>query len=202
MKKVVIFGSTGMTGLCALEHALKKGLQVRVFVRDESKIPDHLRGKVEAVVGDVKNAEEVENAVAGQEGVVVVLGTRNDLSPTTVMSDGLKNIITAMKSNSMEVISVCLSAFLFYQPEKVPAIFKDINADHERMFKALKESGLKWIAVLPPHIADSPCGKVLIKYDESPGRVVSKHDLGKFLVDSLDQPEHHQKVCGITTTSA
>ncbi|XP_063986003.1 flavin reductase (NADPH) [Diachasmimorpha longicaudata] len=199
MKKIVIFGSTGMTGLCALEHAVKKGLQVRVLVRDESKIPDHLRGKVEAVVGDVKNAEEVKNAVAGQEGVVVVLGTRNDLSPTTMMSDGLKNIITAMKTNGIEVISVCLSAFLFYQPEKVPAIFKDINDDHERMFKALKESGLSWIAVLPPHIAESPSGNMLIKYDESPGRAVSKHDLGKFLVDSLDQPEHHQKICGITT---
>ena len=44
------------------------------------------------------------------------------------------------------------SAFLFYEPEKVPAIFKDLNADHQRMFDAVKASGLKWIAVLPPHI--------------------------------------------------
>lgn len=58
-----------------------------------------------------------------------------------------------MKKNKVDVISVCLSAFLFYQPEKVPAIFNNINADHQRMFDAIKESGLKWIAVLPPHIA-------------------------------------------------
>lgn len=57
-----------------------------------------------------------------------------------------------MKKNNVEKISVCLSAFLFYEPGKVPAIFQDLNADHQRMFDAIKESGLKWIAVLPPHI--------------------------------------------------
>lgn len=46
-----------------------------------------------------------------------------------------------------------LSAFLFYKPEAVPAIFKDLNADHQRMFDMIKESGLKWVAILPPHIA-------------------------------------------------
>lgn len=199
MTKIVIFGSTGMTGLCALEHAVKKDLQVRVFVRDESKIPENIRGKVEAVVGDVTNAEQVEKAIVGQEGVVVVLGTRNNLSPTTVLSDGLKNIIASMKKNNIEKISVCLSAFLFYEPEKVPAIFKDLNADHQRMFDAIKESGLKWIAVLPPHIGDSPSGKYNIEHDKSPGRGVSKYDLGSFLVDSLEQSEHYQKVCGIAT---
>lgn len=115
------------------------GFEVRVFVRDEAKIPEHLRGKVEAVVGDVTNSEQVSHAVAGQEGVVVVLGTRNDLSerilnniiflkhfhgknfaififystePTTVMSDGIKNIIQAMKTHGVRPLSVCLSGKL------------------------------------------------------------------------------------------
>lgn len=77
----------------------------------------------------------------------------NLTEPTTELSNGLKNIIKAMKSNNVEVISVCLSAFLFYEPAKVPPRFQDLNADHQRMFDSIKESGLKWIAVLPPHIA-------------------------------------------------
>ncbi|OXU25206.1 hypothetical protein TSAR_007619 [Trichomalopsis sarcophagae] len=199
MKKIVIFGGTGNTGLCSLEHAVKSGFQTRVFVRDEKKIPEHLRDKVEAVVGDVTNADEVSQAISGVDGVVVVLGTRNDLKPTTVLSEGMKNIIDAMKKHNVELVSVCLSAFLFYEPEKVPAIFKDLNADHQRMFDLLKESELKWVAVFPPHIAESPSTEYVIKHDESPGRIVSKYDLGEFLVKSLDQPEHHQKVCGIAT---
>jgi len=27
--------------------------------------------------------------------------------------------------------------------------------------------------------------------------LVSKYDLGKFIIDSLEQPEHYGKVCGI-----
>ena len=56
---------------------------------------------------------------------------------------------------SREISSAILSsvAFLFYKPEAVPGIFKNLNADHQRMFDLLKESQLKWIAVLPPHIA-------------------------------------------------
>jgi len=188
-----------MTGLCALEHAVKKGLEVRVFVRDESKIPENLRSKVEAFVGDVTDADQVAKAVTGRDAVVVVLGTRNDLKPTTVLSDGTKNILKAMKTNGVKVISVCLSAFLFYEPEKVPAIFKDLNADHQRMLNAVKESGLKWIAVLPPHIADSPSSKYTVKIGESPGRAISKYDLGAFFIDCLDKPEYYQKTCGIAT---
>ncbi|XP_017890098.1 flavin reductase (NADPH) [Ceratina calcarata] len=197
MNRIVIFGATGNTGLCALNSAVNKGLNVRVFVRDENKVPANLKNKVDIVVGDVTNPEQVSKAVSERDGVVVVLGTRNDLSPTTVLSQGMKNIVDAMKAHDVQVVSVCLSAFLFYKPEAVPAIFKDLNADHQRMFDILKESQLKWVAVLPPHIADKPNAKYVVKHNESPGRAISKHDLGSFLVESLGQPEHHEKVCGI-----
>ncbi|KZC11233.1 PREDICTED: flavin reductase (NADPH) [Dufourea novaeangliae] len=201
MSRIVIFGATGNTGLCALTSAVQRGLDVRVFVRDETKVPSNLKNKVETVVGNVTNLEQVSNAVCDTDAVVVVLGTRNDLSPTTVLSQGMKNIIDAMKVHNVNVVSVCLSAFLFYELEAVPAIFKDLNADHQRMFDLLKESDLNWIAVLPPHIADAPSSKYVVKYDVSPGRAISKHDLGAFLIESLQQSEHYKKVCGIATVS-
>lgn len=108
---------------------------------------------MEVVKGDVLNYTDVHNAIKNVTAVVVVLGTRNDLSPTTVLSEGMNNIIKAMKDLNVEIVSVCLSAFLFYEPDKVPPMFKDLNADHQREFDAVKASGLKYIAVLPPHIA-------------------------------------------------
>lgn len=129
------------------------GLNVRAFVRDPSKLPDHLRNSVEVVQGNVLEYKDVLNAIRGVTGVVVALGTRNDLKPTTDLSEGMKNIVQAMKELNVEIVSVCLSAFLFYEPEKVPPMFHDINADHQREFDIVKASGLKYIAVLPPHIA-------------------------------------------------
>ncbi|XP_043271846.1 flavin reductase (NADPH)-like isoform X2 [Venturia canescens] len=199
MKKIVIFGGTGMTGLCALDSAVNRGFEVRAFVRDASKIPEHLRSKVETFVGDVTNSDRVSEAVKGTESVVVVLGTRSNLGPTTVMSDGTRNIIAAMKTHAVQVMSVCLSAFLFYKPNDVPAKYKDVTEDHQRMFDAVKESGLNWIAVLPPLITESPSTGYQIEHDKSPGRTISKYDLGTFLIDALQKPEHYQKVCDITS---
>ncbi|XP_018579383.1 flavin reductase (NADPH) [Anoplophora glabripennis] len=199
MDKVLIFGSTGMTGICTVEAAVQKGLNVRAFVRDPSKLPDHLRNSVEVVQGNVLEYKDVLNAIRGVTGVVVVLGTGTVLTPTTDLSEGMKNIVKAMKELNVEIVSVCLSAFLFFEPEKVPPMFRDVTADHQREYDVLKESGLKYIAVFPPHITDQPGTEYEVQYDASPGRVISKHDLGRFLVDSLTLPEHYGRACGVCT---
>ncbi|KAG5872552.1 hypothetical protein JTB14_033971 [Gonioctena quinquepunctata] len=199
MEKIVIFGSTGMTGICAVEAAVQKGLNVRAFVRDPAKLPDNLRNSVEVVKGDVLEYKDVLNAIKNVTAVVVVLGTRNDLKATTVMSQGLTNIVNAMKELNVEIISVCLSAFLFRELDKVPPMFKDLNADHQRMYDILKASNLKYIACFPPHIADQPSTDYQVQHDASPGTAISKHDLGRFLIDCLTHPEHYGKVVGICT---
>lgn len=199
MKKVVIFGSTGMTGLCALEAAVKKGLEVRAFVRDPAKVPEHLRDKVDVFKGNVLEPDSVADAVEGMDGVAIVLGTRNSLEPTSDMSEGTKNILDAMRAKNVKIVSACMSAFLFYEPDKVPPRFVDLNKDHQRMYDALKESPLNWIAVFPPHISDEPSRDIIVEVnpDKSPGRAVSKWDLGAFLIDSLSEPKYYKSVIGI-----
>lgn len=129
------------------------GLKVRALVRDASKVPPDLKDSIEIVVGNVLKYEDVLKTISDVKGVVVILGTRNDLSATTDMSEGMKNIVKAMKELNVNIVSVCLSAFLFYEVEKVPPMFKEVNADHMRMNEVLKNSGLQYIAVYPPHIA-------------------------------------------------
>uniref|UniRef100_A0A182P9L2 Conserved oligomeric Golgi complex subunit 1 n=1 Tax=Anopheles epiroticus TaxID=199890 RepID=A0A182P9L2_9DIPT len=184
-----------MTGQCAVRYALKKGLSVRLLVRNEATVPDDFKEKVEIVKGDVTSMEDVKKAVAGQELVCVVLGTRNDLKPTTAMSEGMSNIIAAMKEASLKKFSVCLSSFLFMEPDKVPAIFVNINGEHRRMLETVKGCGLEYRAVLPPHIADEPQAEFATAYDKSPGhsRSISKLDLGQFLVDCLFDEAHSGK---------
>lgn len=162
------------------------------------RFKDNVNDKVELIKGDVTNFADVEKTLEGADSVCVVLGTRNKLEPTTVLSTGMKNIIDGMKNQKLTRVSVCLSSFLFWEPEKVPAQFEHLNGEHKKMLELLKPSGLDFIAVLPPHIANEPSGEFKIAYDESPGgRVISKFDLGKFLIDSLSQSEHYGKICGI-----
>lgn len=46
-------------------------------------------------------------------------------------------------------------AFLLWDPAKVPPRLRDVTDDHIRMHKVLRESGLKYVAVMPPHIGES-----------------------------------------------
>ncbi|XP_075982614.1 flavin reductase (NADPH) [Anticarsia gemmatalis] len=199
MKKVVIFGSTGMTGLCAVEAAVKKGISVRAFVRDPAKLPENLKNQVEIFQGNVLEPDSVADAVEGMDGVVIALGTNNVLDPTSDMSEGTKNIIDAMRAKNVKVVSACLSAFLFYEPSKVPPRFVDLNEDHKRMYEALSESPLDYILVFPPHIANEPSREIQVEVNakSSPGRSISKWDLGAFLVDSLSEPKYYKAVIGI-----
>jgi biliverdin reductase / flavin reductase len=124
-----------------------------MLVRDESTIPAEFREKVEVVKGDVLNQSDVDKCVEGTDAVIIVLGTRNSTAPTTMMSEGTKNIISSMKKFGLSRFSACMSSFLFMAPENVPKVFTDLNADHKRMLETIKESGLEYRAVLPPHIA-------------------------------------------------
>lgn len=85
------------------------GFEVCTLLRDPQRLPDEYHSKVEIIQGDVLQLADVKKAIEGKDGVVVALGTRNDLAPTTVMSEGMKNIVTAMKESNVSVVSVCLS---------------------------------------------------------------------------------------------
>ncbi|XP_038206738.1 flavin reductase (NADPH) [Zerene cesonia] len=197
--KIVIFGSTGTTGVCAVEAAVKKGYEVRAFVRDPAKLPETLRSQVEVFKGDVLEADSVTNAVDGTDGVVIALGTNGSLEPTSDMSEGTKNIVDAMRAQHVHNVSACISAFLFYDDDKVPERFIPLTKDHKRMYEELKGSGLNWIAVFSPHISDDPSREIIVEInpEKSPGRAISKHDLGQFLVDSLSNPKYHKAVIGL-----
>lgn len=199
MKKIVVFGSTGNTGLCAVEAAVNKGIAVRAFLRDPAKLPEELKSKVEVIKGDVLEPDSVSNAIDGTDGVVIALGTRDSLQPTSDLSEGTKNIIEAMRAKNVNKVSACLSAFLFYEADKVPPRFIPLTKDHRRMYDELKACGLNWVAVFPPHISNDPSREVIIEVnpEKSPGRSVSKHDLGKLLVDALDEEKYCQCVIGL-----
>lgn len=50
-----------------------------MLVRDPARLPaDHKAANV--VVGDVQKKDDVKKALEGQDAVIIVLGTRNDLS--------------------------------------------------------------------------------------------------------------------------
>ncbi|XP_074990482.1 flavin reductase (NADPH) isoform X1 [Calonectris borealis] len=186
-KNIVIFGATGRTGLTTLSQALEEGYAVTVLVRDRARLPARPR-PARVVLGDARDPAAVGEAVRGQDAVVILLGTRDELGPTTVMSEGTKNIVTAMKAHGVRKVVACLSAFLLWDLQKVPPRLVPVTEDHIRMYQILRDSGLDCVYVMPPHIADDQplTGDYAVTVGAcGASRVISKHDLGHFLLRCL-----------------
>lgn len=202
VSKIVVFGSTGQTGVCCVKYAVSKGLNVTAFVRDPSRLPAELASHVTFCQGSSIIKEDVSKAMDGQDGVIVALGTRNDLKFSTVMSDSLKIILDTMVEKGISKISVCISSFLFWDPERIPVRFQEVHSDHVRMLNFLRSpeyESLDWVAVLPPQIADeeSSNGQFAVVHGSCPGRFIPKPDLGQFMVECLDQKQHYHQLCGL-----
>ncbi|KAG7263891.1 hypothetical protein CRUP_027492 [Coryphaenoides rupestris] len=199
VKNVAVFGGTGMTGSVTVGLAAAAGYNVTVLVRDPQRLAeDHAASRV--VVGDVLNRADVQKTLEGQDAVIIVLGTRSDLSPTTMMSDGTRNIVDVMKARGISKVVGCMSAFLLWDRAKIPPRLIALTADHERMYAVLKQSGLAYVAVMPPHIAgDSPLTKqYTVSENIATGRAISKHDLGHFFVSCLSTSQWDGKTVSVS----
>ncbi|XP_064557084.1 flavin reductase (NADPH), partial [Zonotrichia leucophrys gambelii] len=106
--KIAIFGATGRTGRVTLGLALEQGFEVTVLVRDPSRLPPG-PSPSRVVVGDARDPRAVAEALRGQQGALIVLGTGNDLGPTTVMSEGTKTILEAAAEHGVSKVVACLS---------------------------------------------------------------------------------------------
>uniref|UniRef100_A0A663FH59 NAD(P)-binding domain-containing protein n=1 Tax=Aquila chrysaetos chrysaetos TaxID=223781 RepID=A0A663FH59_AQUCH len=185
-KNIVIFGVTGRTGLATLGQALEEGYTVTVLVRDWARLPaQHQLAHV--VLGDVQDPTAVAEAIRGQDAIIILLGTRNDLSPTMVMSKGTKNIMTATKTHGVHKVVACLSAFLLWDLQKVPPRLVPVTEDHIRMHHILQDSGPDCVYVMSLTHHDQPLtGDYTVTVGASGGsRVISTHDLGHFLLRCL-----------------
>uniref|UniRef100_A0A673H3R9 NAD(P)-binding domain-containing protein n=1 Tax=Sinocyclocheilus rhinocerous TaxID=307959 RepID=A0A673H3R9_9TELE len=187
------------------------GYNVTVLVRDAARLPsDHKASRV--VVGDVLNKDDVKKTLEGQDAVIIILGTRNDLmhfiywfseilsaGPTTMMSEGTRSILEVMKARGIRKVIACMSAFLLWDLAKVPPRLVPVTEDHDRMYTVLKQSGLDYVAVMPPHIAgDKPLTeKYTVTENMLKGRVISKYDLGHFFVKCLSTSEWDGKTVGV-----
>ncbi|XP_008580856.1 PREDICTED: flavin reductase (NADPH) [Galeopterus variegatus] len=194
VKKIALFGATGRTGLTTLAQAVQAGYEVTVLVRDSSKLPSEGPQPANVVVGDVRQAADVDKTVAGQDAVVVLLGTGNDLStgPPLCPRPSPAPRPPHQDKGAQADPALCPPAFLLWDPAKVPPQLQNVTDDHIRMHKVLQESGLKYVAVMPPHIGDQPLtGAYSVTLDgRGPSRVISKHDLGHFMLRCLTTDEY------------
>jgi putative NADH-flavin reductase len=97
---ITIFSATGPSGRLIVEQALEQRHAVTAFVLNPAALSIQ-NEKLTVVKGDVLDLASVEAAIAGKDAVLSALGVRK-LGKNTNLSDGTKNIITAMKKHGVK----------------------------------------------------------------------------------------------------
>ncbi len=207
MKKIIIFGASGRVGKKLVEYALDDKYQVAAFVRN----PDNLKIKhsnLEIFIGDVFNAKEVENAIQGKDYVLSALSGRSTKPDYSVLSTGMKNIITGMEKSSVKRILSVAGAGILDDLEyglrrnrpKYPEIFKLVSAENWKVYETLQKTNVNWTMVCAPEMPEEKrTGIYRTANDYLPidGKRISAEDVADFILKNLETEATYRKRLGI-----
>jgi biliverdin reductase/flavin reductase len=210
--KVAIFGASGGTGRIMIRKALERGHQVTAAARNPSALlGGHERLRV--VEADVMQPQTLDAVVEDQDAVITSVSVGNALregrKPTTLFSEGTRNVIAAMERQGIRRL-VCLSSSAV-EPDPVlgivfgkimrPLLFKEMYADMSRMEDEVRKSGLDWVIVRPSTLTDDPTsGRYILEIDRIPkGWRVLREDVAEFVLDQLRDDRYLGRAVAITS---
>lgn len=162
--RVLVIGATGGSGRQLVQQALALGHQVTAFVRDPAKLQiEHANLRIAR--GDVLDYATVESAMRGQDAVLSALGHLKFYRPTRIQSDGMRNILRAMKTCDVPRL-ICETALgignsvgrlgLPYLFLLVPLILPFYFWDKVRQEDLIRGSDRDWIIVRPGVLTNKP----------------------------------------------
>jgi uncharacterized protein YbjT (DUF2867 family) len=164
--RVLVIGATGGTGRELVRQALAQGHQVTAFVRDPAKL-QVAHANLRVAKGDVLDYATVESAMRGQDAVFSALGHRRFFYPNRIQSEGIRNILGAMKACDVPRL-VCQTALgigssvgrfgLPYTFFVVPLILPLYFWDKLRQEELIMASDRDWVIVRPGLLKNGPAG--------------------------------------------
>ena len=210
--KITVFGATGKTGQEVVRQALAQGYEVNALVRNPKKM-DLTDEKLNLVVGDVTNVQDVEQAVDSVDGVIVALGASPNMQADLVMEQGTVNIIAAMKKHGVQRLIVMSSYAMsgteagkefmrkMGMKEDQITMVQPVLDDKAKQKDAVIKSGLEYVIVEPTMLHDK--GKteqyrIGEDLDVKAGDAISRADVADFMLTSLTD---NQWVGSIVTIS-
>ncbi|TDL80803.1 NAD(P)-dependent oxidoreductase [Peribacillus frigoritolerans] len=203
--KIALFGGTGRVGRAFLEQALNEGHNVRLLVRDPSKI-ENIDKNAEMIKGNARNLQSIEKTVSGCDAVVSCLGTDGDDTLTVAVP----LIVQAIKNENINrVITIGTAGILqaksnpdlyrFQSNESKRTLTRAAN-EHLNVYQTLKESNLQWTIVCPTYLPDGELTKKY-RFEENylpeHGKQISAEDTGYFTYQVLIEKSFIRKRVGL-----
>lgn len=161
-KKVLITGGAGFLGVSIARKLVRDGYIVRLFDRANLNAKD-LIGKVESIQGDIRNKDDVENAVKGQDYVIHAAALLPPQRPKKLMFEinvsGTENALSSSLKNKVKRLVFISSTEVYGVPKNCPKIeespltpigdYGESKAAGEKLCKKYMQKGLSINIIRP-----------------------------------------------------
>jgi len=210
---VAVFGASGGTGSEAVLQAIERGESVTCLVRDKAKLKSPrtaagftegaplMSDKITVVEGSVTNKADVDKVFSAGDvtGVVVALGGKTSDVGATMLEDGTSNIVSTMKANDVNKISVVTTIGAGDSMDQAPWAFRllmmtvmsSIMADKNKQEGVITGAGadLDYCIVRPGGLKlGEPTGIVTAGKDQEAG-AITRADVAAFCLDAVLEPD-------------
>jgi putative NADH-flavin reductase len=202
--RFLVLGASGGVGRRLLVRGVARGHAIRAQTRDGRRLADVPDG-VEVVAADPTDAAALRALVAGQQAVVIALGTTPGRR-TTLFSDVTAKLIAAMQSQGVRRLVAITGVgagdtrghggFL-YDRIIYPLFTRPFYADKNRQEELIRQSTLDWVLVRPaPFKADAgstPFQVITEVRPETRLRRVTREEVADFVLDQLQHDRYLRK---------
>jgi putative NADH-flavin reductase len=202
--RVLVLGASGGVGRHLLVRGLARGHAIRAQTRDGRRLADVPDG-VEVVAADPTDAAALRALVAGQQAVVIALGTTPGRR-TTLFSDVTAKLIAAMQSQGVRRLVAITGVgagdtrghggFL-YDRIIYPLFTRPFYADKNRQEELIRQSTLDWVLVRPAPFKEdagsTPFQVITEVRPETRLRRVTREEVADFVLDQLQHDRYLRK---------
>ena len=204
--KIAITGASGKTGFRIAEEAIKKGLNVRQIIRENSKVSDGLVN-VETIKVSLDNKKELDKSLENIDVLVIATGARASLDltgPAKVDALGVYRQLQSCKRVGIKrvilVSSLCTGKF--FHPLNLFGlilIWKKIGENF------IRNSSLDWTIIRPGGLKESEDIKSeSIQYSKEDTQIkgsIPRRLVAKCCIDSLKNKESIKKIIEVTSST-
>lgn len=206
---IAVIGASAGIGLETVKRALDRNHFVTSLSRTE--MPLSKQPNLQIIYGNALDKAVFQKAIAGADAVIVTIGTRKGMEPTTLYSDFGKLLIKVQKETPTQVPYIIVTSHGVGESRPYVSWFvnvfikyflKYVVADKTVMEEMIAESDINYIFVRPGRLLDGPLTekykiiKELYKGVKIDG--ISRADVADYMVKQAESPSDMHRGVAIT----
>lgn len=200
--KIAIVGGNGKVGRFIAKRALEDGHQVRMLVRDPTRLTN-TDERIEIVKGDAQDINSIRSLLKGCHIVINTLGQPVKDSP--IYSSVTKSILTAMNElgirryigvtgGSLDITGDNKNIINKIGARIFRFLFPKMMADKKMELAILARSDVEWTLVRLPFVVEgSAAGNIKESLTDMPGIKITNTDIADFIINQISDKKYIRK---------